>query len=103
MNIRFAILQMLNAIDIVTDITLAALPTFMVWNMHLRRREKCVISILLGLGALYAPCCRIPYELLLTFSVAQQFPLSSVLHIFKGRWCMSTTILVSKHTHVMGD
>jgi hypothetical protein len=48
----FAILQTVNALDIVTDIMLAVLPCIMVWNMTMRRVKKFGVSILLGLGAL---------------------------------------------------
>jgi hypothetical protein len=48
----FAILQTVNAFDIVTDIMLALLPCIMVWNMTMRKIKKFGISILLGLGAL---------------------------------------------------
>lgn len=44
--------QFLNAMDVIADFTLAALPTIMVWNMQLSRARKCEVSFLLGLGAL---------------------------------------------------
>ncbi len=49
----FTIFQVLNALDILTDVGLASLPCIMVWNMRMTRAKKFGVSILLGVGALY--------------------------------------------------
>jgi hypothetical protein len=44
----------LTAVNIVTDTTLALLPVPLVWNLQLDMRTKVTVTMILGLGFLYA-------------------------------------------------
>jgi hypothetical protein len=44
----------LLAVNIVTDIILAVLPVPLVWNLQLNQRTKATLTMILGLGFLYA-------------------------------------------------
>ena len=44
----------LTAVNIVTDIILAVLPVPLVWNLQLNKRTKATLTVILGLGFLYA-------------------------------------------------
>jgi hypothetical protein len=44
----------LTAINIVTDTILAGLPVPLVWNLQLNKRTKISLTLILGLGFLYA-------------------------------------------------
>jgi hypothetical protein len=44
----------LTVVNIVTDTTLALLPVPLVWNLQLDMRTKATVTMILGLGFLYA-------------------------------------------------
>jgi hypothetical protein len=44
----------LTVVNIVTDIILAVLPVPLVWNLQLNKRTKTTLTVILGLGFLYA-------------------------------------------------
>jgi hypothetical protein len=46
----YRLLQSFNAVDAATDFSLAALPTFMVWGLQMKKLKKLGVAFLLGLG-----------------------------------------------------
>ena len=52
MHEQYILLSAFNASDLATDVVLALLPFFMVWNMKLSKSKKILVAILLGLGVL---------------------------------------------------